>query len=138
MFDLLKSFGVNEGEAFKLSLFDSKFKVENNVLMIEDADMSGWHKACVNANRVFNSKVSRIPVISEVEKSYLKIFNELGYKYLARDRNGTLFIYTEKPVKYISSWGTTDDFTKSFCELFKFITWEDDEPVSITYMLEED
>lgn len=79
--------------------------------------------------------------LTEDEKVILKNINK-DYKWIARDDNGSLFIYGEKPIKKESSWISKmflDWFNMCiFNHLFLFIKWEDEEPYLIEDLLKED
>lgn len=47
------------------------------------------------------------------------------YKWIARDKNGTLFVYNKKPKKFNRFYGAGRFPLGPFEELFKEITWED-------------
>lgn len=58
--------------------------------------------------------------------------------YLARDKNGSLFLYKGKPIRnncywYIDSIGvdSTTDFINLDSDLFPNIKWEDKEPTKV-------
>lgn len=51
------------------------------------------------------------------------------YKWIARDKNGALFVYVRKPKKYNTVYGDADGSAcgfrlEPFEELFKKVTWE--------------
>lgn len=50
--------------------------------------------------------------------------------YVARDKDGSLFLYTSKPTKHEEMWDTRDTFydLETDSERFSEITWDDDEP----------
>lgn len=86
-------------------------------------------------------------LVSEYKQSSIKltrleygilnhILNNTDYSYIARERDGALFIYKDKPVKTTYYWDCSDvnDF-KYFNDLFPFIKWEDEEPKSIKKLL---
>ncbi|MEG0552033.1 MAG: DUF3310 domain-containing protein [Carnobacterium sp.] len=66
----------------------------------------------------------------------MKIDNE--YKWLARDKDGQLVGFTEKPMKNtgIDEWVNSDisvcDYVDETDERFSFIKWEDNEPIKIS------
>jgi hypothetical protein len=64
------------------------------------------------------------------------ILNYTDYLYIARERDGALFIYKDKPLKTTYYWKGSDsnDF-KYFNDLFQFIKWEDVKPTSIEELL---
>ena len=74
---------------------------------------------------------------TEDEKAILKVLLKEKYKWIARDKNGCLYIYENKPEKRISIWGASGLAMRPFDHLFQFIQWEDDEPYSIEELLEE-
>ena len=75
---------------------------------------------------------------TEREKGFIKLFPEI--KYLARDDEGKLFAYRQKPFKdEEEGWWTCDDDTDILFEIsfnfgdflkFKSIQWEDEEQTS--------
>lgn len=59
-----------------------------------------------------------------------------GYKYIARDSDGELFLFFYKPAKQENRWWTEAGraFYKNKKD-FKFIKWEDKEPTFITNII---
>ena len=57
----------------------------------------------------------------------------IGYKWIARDKDGCLHVYASKPEKGLTIWVNTGLPMVSFHHLFRFIKWEDEEP----YLIEE-
>ena len=59
--------------------------------------------------------------------------------WLARDSNGTLYLYKEKPLKHSDDWGDNiiewSNLNPSFYPSFDFLKWEDDEPYAVEEML---
>ena len=82
-------------------------------------------------------------IFTNVEKRILKGTDE-NYKWIARDKDGELCIYEEKPYRdkveecFDTEIGWIDTFDKCFSDvLFKNVTWEnspiqfrDDEPLT--------
>ena len=79
------------------------------------------------------------PTITEDEKAILRNL-PAGYKWIAQDRDGRLFVYPGKPSKAVNAWGSTLGYTflGSFNHLFKMVKWEDDEPWKIEDLLKLD
>lgn len=79
------------------------------------------------------------PTITEDEKVILRNLPETC-KWIARDRDGGLFVYPGKPSKAANAWGSTLGYTflGSFNHLFKMVKWEDDEPWKIEDLLKLD
>lgn len=85
------------------------------------------------------SKPQLKPQLTEDEKVILRNIDK-KYKWIARDFDGQLFVYGQKPYVLGKIW---TEYTKMYNALpvscFKFITWEDDEqPYSIAELLGED
>lgn len=74
--------------------------------------------------------------LADVEISILKSINS-KFKYIARDKNGELFIFERKPHKCSTWWSQKDaiDF-ELFGHMFAMIRWEDEEPTLIADLLE--
>ena len=75
--------------------------------------------------------------LSKLEYELLKYYIGNGYQYIARDDDKVLCAYDTKPYKLQYEWRVTENIKGIyFNELFSFIKWEDDEPYSITYILD--
>lgn len=61
--------------------------------------------------------------------------------YVARDRDGDLYLYKKKPVKYSGSWQLCSDnphyFYKIDASLFPEVSWEDEEPTEVELVKKE-
>lgn len=78
------------------------------------------------------------PRLTEDEKAILRNIDK-KYKWIARDKNNMLYVYQNKPYKGKTSWHEYHYIVKGldvFTDLFKFITWEDEEPYLISDLLE--
>lgn len=79
-------------------------------------------------------------LLTRLEYELFKYFNDKGYKYIARDKLGEVFIYENEPIKSGDDWSvllngggfTTIVFLN---ELFKFIKWSDLTATSIKDIL---
>lgn len=70
------------------------------------------------------------PVISKSDRAFLDYLK--GYKYIARDGDGELYVYITKPKKGLRNWA--DARFKSLRGLdigFSMVKWSDDEPRKI-------
>lgn len=80
--------------------------------------------------------------LTEDEKVILRNLPK-KYEYIARDYNGSLYLYTKKPQKIVDTdyWGTIVNSTSKifniYKHLFKFIKWGDTEPYNIEELLKE-
>lgn len=61
--------------------------------------------------------------------------------YVARDRDGDLYLYKKQPVKYSESWQLSSDnphdFYKIDSSLFPEVKWEDEEPTEVELVKKE-
>ena len=90
-----------------------------------------------------NKKVT--PELTQTEKEICVGLKHLGYRYLARDNDGILRVFSCLPTKDGIEQEETLTWDNSFWgeaygelyddELFDFIKWEDNEPTSIDYLL---
>lgn len=76
--------------------------------------------------------------LSDEEKVILKNTDK-RFKWIARDKDGNLFIYGNKPIKRESSWISEIVFNRLgmwiFNHLFQFIKWGDKYPYLIEDLL---
>ena len=98
-------------------------------------------------DRDVHNAIERVfPEISSVEKGIL-VQNSILYdsKWLVRDPDGRLMLFNGKPQKKGGSWVYLSEDPTSiskmkilpFQSMFKFVKWEDEEPWSISELLEE-
>lgn len=75
------------------------------------------------------------PQLNEDEKAILRNVPK-HYKWIARDKCGTICVFIDKPHKSGLGWGGNFfEVLVLFSHLFQFIKWEDDEPYSIEELL---
>lgn len=75
--------------------------------------------------------------LSDAERAWLIVAKYDHMKYIARDRDGILYVYPERPDKGFIAWLSEIDVCKKLWSenLFEFITFDDDEPYLIEYLL---
>ena len=61
------------------------------------------------------------------------------YEWIARDKNGRLYLYLQKPQKLKTYWKSSSlEFEFSiYDDLFQFIKWEDENPYNIDELLKQ-
>lgn len=73
--------------------------------------------------------------LTENEKVILRNIDKC-IKYIARNMDGSLLVYEDKPVKAGEHWDCEFQvYYFPFDKLFQFIQWEDEEPYSIEELL---
>lgn len=76
--------------------------------------------------------------LARFEHDVLKyLLEKTQYRFIARERNDTIYIYKRKPKKGSDAWEIISGMRNFnlFINLFPFIEWEDSEPTSIEYVL---
>ena len=75
----------------------------------------------------------------ELRKFVFEDFMKMGYKYIARDKNGAIFAYSSKPTKLEKAWfiipvdGTWQNISL-VSRMFTDVKWEDEKPFEIPYV----
>ena len=75
------------------------------------------------------------PKLTDDEKVIFRNLSE-EYKWIVRDKNGLIYLFTNKPFKDLNRWMGYGPLMCPFKHLFKFIKWEDEEPYLIEELLE--
>lgn len=76
-------------------------------------------------------------LISDDEKIILRNLDS-KFNWIARDKDGQVFVYTNKPIKIYNNWHGKSIFYKmAFPKLFQWVKWEDEEPYYIPDLLGE-
>lgn len=80
------------------------------------------------------------PPVSNLEYDILDyLYNNTKFRYLARDEGKWLFAYYEPPVKGADCWedGECYGSLEMLGDLFEFVKWEDEKPISIKEILDK-
>lgn len=101
-----------------------------------------WPCDCDSCNVAFknwlNAEHKEKIKLTLLEKLILEIAikDQECFTYIARDEDGRLFLFNNKPSKDICVWvGDSYYGMHLFEDLFRFITWEDSEPYNIQDIL---
>lgn len=114
--------------------------LENKDIMSDD-DIENCFAKGINSKWLYyiselESSNPKIP-LSKLEYELLKYYIERGFQYIARDSDYNLYAYNTKPYKRQKQWGPTRNIKRiHFDDCFKFVKWEDEEPYSIKYILD--
>lgn len=73
--------------------------------------------------------------LTRFEYEYLKVAKKNEYNFIARDNDGCVFLYRNRPWKDELSWDYSGKFIIAFAELFKFVQWKDEESWEIDEIL---
>ena len=82
-------------------------------------------------------KEQKEPVkLTRFEYEYLKVAKKEGFNFIARDGDGRLFLYKNKPFKSLDEWiVASKDCSRILDSLLNFVKWEDEEPCNIDEIL---
>lgn len=84
-------------------------------------------------------KINMTDSLFEFRKFVFKDLMKMGYKFIARDKDGAIFAYSRKPIKLERAWfiipvdDTYQNIPLLSC-MFTDIKWEDEEPFKIPYV----
>lgn len=80
-------------------------------------------------------------VFTEGEMEALRSVHRRNFRFVAKDEDGKVFAYTERPIKGVRGWRNDDDVSK-VCRIraqLDCLSFDDDEPLSLeTLFAEED
>ena len=94
---------------------------------------------CINRKVKWLLSEYKEPVkLTRLEYEILKLAINKSCEYIARDSDGQLFVFMEKPHKGESFWKTDGYYylLEMFSVLFQFVKWEDSTPTLIKDVLE--
>lgn len=133
--DLCKMLGVEEGEKFKFDGYVDIYFIKNGYLYFIDIDST--ERVCyLQINDVVGKKIIKLPKKKQFSQDTLNFFKciDKRWRYIAKDKNGTISAFGSKPTKKERCWLNYEGFD---CldvfkdSLFDEIKWEDDEPIYI-------
>lgn len=76
------------------------------------------------------------PELTDGEIDALADLHNRAFEYLARDKDGKLYAFRNKPEKEGAYWNTYDnDKAERIDEGFDFVSYDDEKPWSIAYLL---
>jgi len=98
----------------------------------------GWTDTAYPLSWLLGKEIKSVPQykLTEDEKAIVRCISK-EYKWIVRDKIYGLFVCTEKPFKASKQsldWSSNDGnylYMKMFVNVFNFIQWENDEPVSL-------
>ena len=141
--DLCKLFGVEEGEEFKVDRGvnyprNNTYFVKNNILLYKNEQagvvIEESNLGINNLNQI--KEIIKLPKKKQFSQETLNFFKciDKKFEWIAKDKDGEVCIYINKPKKEDVSWDNfslykpLNIFKNS---LFTEIKWEDEEPVYI-------
>lgn len=137
--DLCKMLGVKEEEEFKINNSNYMYKIIDNEIYFKGKNIN-WIKSCILLNDI--KEIIKLPKkLSDKVIDFIKILDS-KWKWLAKDEDGDIYLYTDKPYKseYDYMWDIDGDKEdEDYCYInhliddeFNFLSWEDEKPFDIT------
>lgn len=129
---------IEEDVEFKINGLNGKYKIRNNQIIYKQTNNTPWEKAWnnIDVNMIICGGIRTIKPVNFTVKTlgFLRLIDK-KYKYIAKDSENIVRLYTKKPTKDKTTWVKGGfpralDFINN-SELFKHIHWEDEEPVCI-------
>lgn len=134
---------IKIGKPFLIKGEPYKYLIETNTLDIRYSKYNEEHFTGISLHTLGELLLN--PDMIVIEISPLEMHGLLwaflaGYRYISRDRIGTLYIYPSKPIKRTTAWDMSiskDDLPVMSIPKIElpFISWEDKEPTSIADLL---
>lgn len=139
VFELL---GIEPEEEFKItSPFLEKdeknylYRLKNNMVVEYKDGYGRWNPDWTILPKMLSGEIiiKKIIIPTGNEQIAINYARLLGHNWIAKDEDGTVFAYTEKPCKDNGGW-SRDDCSASQIEYnISFISYNDDEPYYIGY-----
>ena len=140
--DLCKLFGVEEGEEFKVDAYvnwfsNFKYKIRDNTLLHSKLRENDFTVCSLSLNELkYIKEITKLPKKKQFSQDTLNFFKciDKRWRYIAKDKNGTISAFGSKPTKKERCWLNYEGFD---CldvfkdSLFDEILWEDEEPIFI-------
>ena len=109
------------------------------VFSLENNPNDGLSHACTIRKVKWLLSEYKEPIkLSRLEYEILKLAINKSCEYIARDSDGQLYVFMEKPRKSESFWKSDGYYylLEMFSVLFQFVRWEDSTPTPIKEVLE--
>ena len=107
-----------------------QWALECHGLTKEEMSKKGW-----NTHDIWMKEVEVKAELTAQEIEVLKALKFLGFEWIARDSDDELYAHISKPNKNSFSYGKLDHSCYLNKDLFKFVTWEDEEATEIEELL---
>lgn len=129
----------NSNVVFDFSMSKDKHTIKKCLGVCDDCFFHEAGDHCSNIKVKWLLSEYKEPVkLARFEHDVLKyLLENTQYRFIARERNDTIYIYTRKPKKGSDAWEIISGMRNFnlFINLFPFIEWEDEEPKSIKKIL---
>lgn len=83
-------------------------------------------------------------VLTDKQVEIFKALNLIGFRYIAKDADGAVYAFTERPGKGLEAWGGNGEYfsvkvlrSGVFDAISSLVEWSDTEPLNIAEALEQ-
>ena len=125
---------------FDFSISKDRHTIEKCLGVCDNCIFFNMGEHCSNVKVKWLLSKYKEPVkLTRFEHDVLKyLLEKTQYRFIARERNDTIYIYKRKPKKGSDAWDSSTGMLNLnvFINLFPFIKWEDEEPTSIKDVLD--
>lgn len=130
----------NSNVVFDFSMSKDKHTIKKCLGVCDDCFFHEAGDHCSNIKVKWLLSEYKEPIkLSRFEYDILKYLSDnTRHMYIARNENGALYVFDVEPVKnnFNNLWtGRGASWLGVFNKLFQFVQWEDSEPTSIEYVL---
>ena len=139
--NFLKLLGIKPNEEFKITspFFEKDEKLRtyklNENMVVEYKDSYGrWNNDWTILPKLLNGEafIKKIIIPTKEEQIVINYAKILGCKWLAKDKNGEICCFSEKPIKLHCTWTSSDgDYYYLDYNNISFLSFEDQEPYYI-------
>ena len=135
---IFKIFGVHENEPFMVRTakgIQGPYCINHDFYILP---LSSKAPSFFTIIDILNGKciIKKSFVYTATDKIILEYAKLCGYKYIAKDKNGIIFSYKDKPEKDDGAWDSYEDFMRIEADT-SLCSWEDEEALEIEKILKE-
>ena len=125
--------GVETGEIFKIKNISAHFYLTEHGILMCTESKDAAHSLVRDA---INNGIIRKPRLTEAQIKYLRAALTLEFGWVAKDADGSTFLYEGKPKKEQNYWTNDTQAIKVFVEqVSDLVSWSDSEPLDIAATL---
>ena len=121
---------VKPYEEFKLEGEDLLYRLDEQLNVEGKFTSIGWSRSAHTIQSILNGTYSIIKFPSKEDQIVIDYAKLCGYKYIAKDKNGDVCMYQEKPIKHYTQWVAMGGL-KPILHPISLVSWEDEEPYYI-------
>lgn len=136
--DVFKLLGVSPNEVFKVkNLSNIDYKISQDLMVYVNVDKGHWIKSAHTIADFLNGNLAicKKPIPTEAEQLAINYAIACGYHWLAKDSDGEIYAYAERPQKTFVGWAYKGNYAKGKIlkiELpISFLSWDDEQPYYI-------